>query len=328
MANLTTSTDIINSALRRAGEVTDGSSEFEATATELLNEIHLDALAASNKFDFNYGDTYPWAKEKNPGVLTLEPKLITGTVSVANGSTSASFSSAPAATKADWVLKVTGDDTFYRVDTHTAAATAFTLDANYLGTTDTEAGYELFKVWYDLESSILRLVSPMLVYVGQAFESNGSGEVAELDFTAFKREWSFRRILTGVPTRFTRIADNTNTQVITVRFNKVPNNQIRLEYDRIKFPTDLTDSASDIPKLPREYRQALVYGIAYLILLEKNDNRAQNFFQLAQASFKASSIGRKKELGQTSRNFGRVFGRPDMGNSRRRIFIAEVDGES
>ena len=98
----------------------------------------------------------------------------------------------------------------------------------------------------------------------------------------------------------------------TVRFNKFPDGATRLEIPYIPEPTVLEDSTGSIPRVPRKYRDFLDYAASYLLALDKNDNRAPEYFRLAQARLASMAANERKDINQTDRNFGRLFARREQ----------------
>jgi hypothetical protein len=157
MAQFRTTADIVDSVLRRAGETTNGNSAFESDALEYLNRVHHAILSGGNIFDLSVDESWVWARSKEPMTLELQPSRTSGTVSVTIGSESCVFSSAPADSLEGWFLKCDGRDEVYRIVHHNAAATAFELDAAYLGATNAAQIYTAFKLDYELVPSYITI---------------------------------------------------------------------------------------------------------------------------------------------------------------------------
>ena len=156
MAQFRSTADILDLALQKAGEVTNGNSPYETQALNYLNSVHF-ALVAGGTIPIGkdttveIDETWPWAKAKSPLSLKLQPKITTGTVSLTNGSVSGTFSSAPASSLEGWYLRVVGQaQGLLRIAHHAAAATSFSLDDEFLGTTGTTLSYEAIKLDYEL----------------------------------------------------------------------------------------------------------------------------------------------------------------------------------
>lgn len=155
MAQFRTTADLVDSILRRAGELTDGTSSFESQALDYLNQVHHSIINGGNEFDVDVDEAWTWAKAKHPIILELQPALETGTVSLTQGSESGSFSSAPAASQQGNFLKIDNRDEYFKIAQHTAGATAFELDAAYTGDTGATLTFKSIQLDYDLVSEYI-----------------------------------------------------------------------------------------------------------------------------------------------------------------------------
>lgn len=307
MANLTTTSDILLSTLSRVGELESSSSPYYTKALEYINEIYLKILGGANVFDLDMGEPWVWAKSQYPGVLQLNPVNDTGTVTLTKASTSGTFSSAPSTSMAGYYLKIDDRPEYFRIATHTASATAFTLDAAYTDTSGSGLTFKAIPLNYSLTSSVLRLFEPMVVYRDQGVLADEDGKIYGIDLNSLKKEYPLTRLEQGVPTRFAQFYDTDGT--ISVRFNKYVETETRVEYEYIPIPTALTASPDLTPLIPREFREALVYGAAYFLCLDKDDSRADSYLQITQAVLRAMMKANRKELKDYGLNRGRLLPR-------------------
>ena len=153
MGQFRTSADLLDSILRRAGEVTNGNSDLESDALEYLNRIHNTIIAGGNEFDIEVDEPWVWARAKHPMIIELQPKYDTGTVTLTLGSEVGAFSSAPTDSLEGYFIQCSGRDTLYRIAQHTAASTAFELDGLYAEATGAGQSYKAFKLDYELVQS-------------------------------------------------------------------------------------------------------------------------------------------------------------------------------
>lgn len=240
MGNFVHTHDLKKNALSRAGELDDGNSPYDATAVKYLNQIYQAIIAGGNEFDVELGEPWIWAKERHPGILILNIPYETGTVSLTNGSASGTFSSAPAASQAGKFMKITGRPEYFRIASHTAASTSFTLDANYTDTTGSGLSYKAYSLEYSLASGIERLIGPMRVYRGQDFNLIESGLIHGVDLQALNAEYPMRELATGTPTMFSQVHRD-HEGLIHLRMNKSVDTQTKVEYDHISIQGDLVD---------------------------------------------------------------------------------------
>lgn len=311
MGVLVTSADLLDDALKKAGEKTDGTSGYEVDALKYLNVFHQAILSGGNKFDVNLAEPWSWAKSKYPGVLILEPAYTTGTVSLTQDSTSGTFSSAPSASQQGKFLKISDRVEYYRISSHIAGETSFTLDSSYAGSTGTGLFYSAIKLDYDLATNVMRLIGAMKVCKTQQNVKNDPGKIEASDFRAFDRAYPWSAIEEGIPTEFCEIYKNTDTGLITVRFNKYPAEKTRVEYDHITYPSNLTDSATSIPLIPLEYREVLSDCVAHQLLVDKEDTKADYYLKAAKAGLFALVNNNRKNVSLNSKNRGQFFPRMD-----------------
>lgn len=155
MAQFRSTADILDLALINAGEVTNGNSPYETQALNYLNRVHF-ALIAGGTIPIGKDTTveidevWPWSKAKNPLILELQPKYVTGTVTFTQGSEAGTFSAGPSASLRGYHIRISGKDEWYKIASHTAAATAFEIDGAYADTSGSGLNFEAVKLDYEL----------------------------------------------------------------------------------------------------------------------------------------------------------------------------------
>lgn len=426
MAQFRTTADLVDLVLRRSGELQDGTSRYETQAIDALNSIHHKIIAGGNEFSIDVDEPWAWAKSKNPIILELQPKQNTGTVSLTQGSEAGTFSSAPSISLEGWHFKVVGRPEFFKISKHTAADTAFELDAAYTGETGTTLSFEAFKLEYKLvpdyiiinstnnkldfgESGsteitatitagtytpsalatevqtqlnttggapaytcsysattrkftvasdrsggavfilyasgtnnrnsgwktlgydtqthtnaashvstyplgmISRLIQPMRVYR----RDDKFTKIEGLPELAFEEAYPLTLLNQEIPEHFTILSEEEDG-LITVRFNSYVDVKTRVEIHHIPIPFDLKDNTASIPLIPRKNIEVLVAGAAFYVLKDKNDDKAQTEFQLAQQILNSMLAQNRKELQRTDRDAGTIHSRRDMMNMNTR----------
>lgn len=274
MANLTTSGDLVDEILFLNGEPTDGTSDFNERALIYLNKAY-QVLGVSGGGEFVTNASFSawwWMRATSPGIITLIPAIITGTVSVTNNNTAITFSSAPTPDTDNYFFKVDNHADVFRISAHNAGAAGATLDSIYTGTTNTTAGYRLFQLRYDLPADCLAVIAPMRSY------QRGEREVDGMEIDQMDREWPLNTVTQGLPRAFAVIQSVSG--LMTVQFSHYGGDGsdqtdfMRLDFEYLTTLTDLTDSASNFPLVPREYRHILSDMGAYYLALAKDDSRA------------------------------------------------------
>lgn len=313
MANYTTTPDLLADALFRVGEPTDGTSDFDTVALTYLNRVYQALCLGGEELNPDLHEDWWWLRKSPPGLLTLQPVITTGTVAVTNNNTAVTFSSAPSASVAGWLLKVDGGSgDVYRILSHTASDTAATLDGIYTGSTDGAASYTLMKLEYALASDVLRLISPMRCYRAEsAYEIDG------VDITTLDRDFPLALIDTGVPSRFAPVTET------TIRFNRAGSasstDYIRVEYDYLYMPDALTDDVSSVPVVPLHHRRVLADWTTLWLLMDKNDDRSGAVGMAAKAGLAAMATENRHKQGAIGRGrLGQLVPRLDQRVNRSR----------
>ena len=307
MANYRYSSDLINDVLFRAGEPTDGTSDFETQALTYLNRAYQIIWTGGGEFDETLNEEWWWLRKAPPGVLTLQPKIVAGTVAITNGASGVTFSSAPtpaidASTASGWFFRVADHPDWFRVSTHVSGSTAATLNSVYTGPTATAKSYLLAKLEYPLATDVLRVFAPMRV------QQDGQNEIEGRDLYGLEREWPLRTIQGGVPRAFAPVGER---RVRMSHWGGASGTKlIRAEYDYLRRPADLTDSGSEEPLVPHQYRKVLADMAVFYLFLDKNDTRAEGAGRLAQGGLRSMAREQRRRQTLTSRINGQIIPRP------------------
>lgn len=239
MSKFETFLDLKIAALQRAGELTNGTSDYDTIVEEQIGNLFRSLYAGSNEFNVDLGEPWEWAKAPSPGVLTLIPPFASGTISLTQDSASATLSTAPTGLGSlkNHYLVIDNRSTVYRISAHTANATALTLDQIYLEDTGATLSFKIIKLDYDLTSGIERLIGPMRCYKAAA-NDDPTGEISSLDLVAFERRHSRARLKSGAPENFAIVAESNG--VMTVRMSHYQyEDKLRVEYDYIPIAPNL-----------------------------------------------------------------------------------------
>lgn len=300
MANYQYSADIIADALFRAGEPTDGSSDYADEAIVLLNRAYEQVYVGGSEIEPTVCEDWRWLRSDPPGVLIILPPVTDGTVAVTKGSTSVTFSTGPTLDSDGWFLRTTGQPDIARISAHTAASTSATLDAVWTNDTDTAATYTLFKATYELATDLLRLVSPFRVYRPSPL-MDYDYQVGGMGINPIDRTFPLTMVESGVPDSYNMVGER------TVRFNRYggpeTDTYIRAEYDYLFRPCPLTGGASEEPYLPLHRRRILSDLLCAYILGAKNDDRSVAVFELAKRGLVGMSVENRKVMQNISRNY-------------------------
>lgn len=306
----TTTADLVLDALKKAGEKSDGTSSYTADALTYIDALHLAFLDGGNQFNKDLAEPWTWAKSKYPFVVTLQPAYVTGTVAIANSSTSGTFTPAPAISQQGNWIQFTNEDEFYLVSSHIAGQTNFTIDSPFVGANTAAITFQSLPLDYNLDSTVLRPINAMNVYQQQFTTTNRHNKIESCDFRTFSENHTFHWMTVGVPTHYTVVSRL--PALTTVRFNKFVATQARVEYDFIAIPAPLTNSALSIPLLPVSFREVLSFGAAYKICVNKSDDRAKIYFDQCSTMIQAMINAERKIVSQNTQLAGQLIARQEQ----------------
>jgi hypothetical protein len=150
-----TTADILDLALQKAGEVTNGNSPYETQVLNYLNRVHLTLVSGGSiplgkDQTVEIDEVWPWSRARRPLILELQPKFDTGSLTVTLGSEGITFSSAPTVSVAGWYIKIQGRDEVLRVASHTASSTSAELDGLYPDASGSALSFVCVKLDYEL----------------------------------------------------------------------------------------------------------------------------------------------------------------------------------
>lgn len=326
-------TDIKKAVLRHSGEVDDGTSPYdvEGRVLDYINKAYVSILGGGNEFDFELSKPWSWAVTKDASVLVLQPSYppnnpsVSPTVTVTAGSRTVNFTVAPPISLKGYLLQILDRPDYMRIVSHTANSTVATIDGPYADLTGL-VGYRAILIDYQLQPSaapngILRLTQAMTIYRPQDLQGDEEQKVYYVDENQMARDYPLRRIIDGIPNFFTIISKDQNNNYF-IRFEKSVCITTRVEFKFIPVPDALCDSKTNFPVIPVEHRDCLDFAATYFLLLDKNDDRAQMFFQLTQQKLKAMLKAEEKQKTQTSKNRGKLLARGDL-YSRGKRFVQQ-----
>lgn len=320
MSNYATAKDLKKFILQKCGELDDGTSEYDSRAITFLNRAHQALLSGGAELGIDVGQPWPWAQNRDKSVLVLQPKISTLTATFTNGSNAITFSSAPPRNLKDWIIQQNDFPECYRISAHTGTSTSATLDSIYVNTSGAGLSCVIFLIDYDLDPNILRLVAPFTAYKSNDYYRDNCANIDMIDPSEFARTFPINQLNEGTPNRFSQIYKTNDTMKPRIRINKIPDQLMRAEYNYIAVPADLTDSDSSIPLVPIDHRITLGYYGAYFLALDKNDNRAPEYRELAKAGIIALKRAGQVEKMNTDQFYGRMIPREDMLNRNRNKF--------
>lgn len=308
MAGYQLTSDLLEDVLFRAGEPSGGTSDFAAQTLRYLNRAQTAIALGGAEFDNTLQEDWWWLRKSPPGVLTLDPVYTTGTITVTNGSPTVTFSVAPVASKATWLLSVGEHPDIFRVSTHTAGALSATLDSPYTGPSLAGQPFRLMHVEYDVASDLMRIVSPLRVNRAQGLSMSTIPVFSDL--TAFTQwEAAPQSTAGGVADSAVMVDEN------TIRFNRYgsteANDYVRVEYDYLVRPPLLTNAPNEEPVVPLQWRRLVADGALFFLYMDKNDNRTDGVGLLLIKGLKAMARENHHKQAAANGEMGRIRPRQD-----------------
>lgn len=137
MSNYVTSQDIVNAVLSNAGELTDGTSGYQADALTYVNLAYKGVLTGGNIFGIDVAEPWTWAIAKKPIVLTLQPDIESIGVTTTQFSYNITLSAIPKdvtganISLAGWWVNIDSRDEWFRITSHTSGTTVAQIDVPY-----------------------------------------------------------------------------------------------------------------------------------------------------------------------------------------------------
>lgn len=307
MSHYLSACDLKVDILWRAGEPTDGNSDFDTTALVYLNRVHRAICLGGSELDPAIQEDWWWLRKSPPGVLILQPEYSTGTVTVTNNNVNVTFTNAPTFDATGWFLRInTAEGDIFRVGNHDANGAAAALDSVYTGPNASGVTFRLFKLEYDIATDVLRLISPMRIY-----RAERRFEILGVEVLAMDRDYPLALVESGIPDRYAQVQEH------TIRFNRsgrtTATDLVRVEYDYLYLPDDLINSTASIPAVPLHWRPVLSDWATFWLLLDKNDNRAEMAGKAATGGLRAMANENRHKIGGTGRGLlGAIQARQDQ----------------
>ncbi len=134
--------------LKIAGELTDGTSSFDADAVSYLNTVYNYLITGNSFFNVSCSEPWIWAQAKYPILTTLKPDVSTAAI-LTNNSTICNFSAAPTISLEGRHIRFDGYSDIYKITRHSANATYFNIDQAFIGSSGT---YNCTASKYDYEA--------------------------------------------------------------------------------------------------------------------------------------------------------------------------------
>lgn len=167
--------------------------QFSSSDTNRLNRVKRDVNAVLQEIA---SDKNWWWLQGNVS-LQLPAYIYAGTVDVTSGSSAVTFSSAPTASMKDYWFCTDGFQEIYRIESHVAGATTAKLDGLFNGTSDSTAGYKLWKDRIPLPTDCKETLDVYHEHHATALDAKGLQEFRRITALNPKSEGKPRYYYTG-----------------------------------------------------------------------------------------------------------------------------------
>ena len=317
MAYKTTAADLKADALYRAGEPTDGTSQYDGLCYEWLTDV-LRAVISGGQFGPSPLEPvdWLWARAWPRGAIQLVQPVNADRSATATFVTGLqTVTTAPMVTNAPNLAgwRVQQDQTPARhvigVAQHDPAGniSLLTLQEPWTGATLTTNAWLAYPDTYELPVDFVRGTSPLYI---SAYPNFGLPYVIDvLDTPDLERlapqPWPMTtgRTFGGLPIVAARVDER------KVRFSHylyTPDTPlpVQIEFDYIRCPELLAEGS--IPPIPPQHRNVLAFGLAYLILVDKDDSAHQALYGQFQGQLKAMTDEYRRTLRRMSTRWGIV----------------------
>jgi hypothetical protein len=266
--------DILQAVLLNGGDSSSVTGDYATDCQRYIRETYWSLLGH---------ERWPWALSPTPGIITTLAKQDVTVLSISAATPAiVTLSATIATTQLGMKFYLEGEQSIYRVAAHTAATATLTLDAKYVET-NTAGAAVLYQDEYNYPSTLLKAWDP--------FTPRGwmYGPIKLWDKPRFearfpKGSWGYGNgiIEAACEINPSSYSAGANGVIRRVRFAPWSEDAVNIEFDYAVFhDLDFTGSGDgDTPRVPREYRSALVYGATFMLLQAKDEARASVFSQL------------------------------------------------
>lgn len=294
--------------LDEGDEPTDGSSDYDQNVITWLDSGYKGIW--SGTFELAPEVHYPWwwLWSPMPGVITLNPNINNDVVTITQQTNAGVLGLVPQDVSGNnisiqgWYIKILGSLDVFRVSVHQAGSTNITLDSIFTGPTGT-VQYNAFQLEYALPSNLLYIVSPMRAY------QTGREQVEIVSKHALETLFPLTQITFGIPNMAALIAEQILRFSHYVGSGQTVTPFVRVDFDYLVIPPDLTGAANEQPLLPAHYRRILTDYALYRLYKAKNDDRAEDAGSRAKSGVQAMMKEHMNRINRGSNSFGRIYPR-------------------
>ena len=210
---------------------------------------------------------WPFLRSSNPLVVQTVVDYTTGTAATTSAGTSGTFSATPSASLGSFLnyyIQTNSSNDWYRVASHTAESTSFTIDSPGWTTTASAATFIVRKFYYSTSSLVDRILQ-----INQSVSPYHLEERTKETFDSILPN----QFTTGIP-RIYMMAGLDASNIWQFKVWPSPSSVLNLSIDYLQIGVDLS-SDSDVPIVPEKWhRSGIIEGAMYQGYKFLNDDRA------------------------------------------------------
>jgi hypothetical protein len=317
MGYFATASDLKKDGLFLAGEPDDGNSQYDSRAYEWLTIVER-SLLSGGQFGQSILQPYDWLwarawprgaiqlSQPTNGDRSVTATFTTGsryaetTTMLPDGTNLAGYRIQEDATAARHIVMVSQNDV-------AANKTYITLQEPWTGRSKSVATWMAYPDTYELPTDFIRGTSPLFI---MAFPASGFPYTIDvIDPPDLERYYpqtypmAAGRTQSGLPIVAARV---TETKLRFSHYLFTPDTPfpVQIEFEYLRRPEVLAEGS--IPMVPIQHRRILSYGLAYLILADKDDSAAGPVWQQLQAQYRAMQEEYRRGLRRMSTRWGVV----------------------
>lgn len=266
--DLKTGLDLLHAALLDAGEAASITGDYGDDAKRAVQDAYWSVLTYAR---------WPWALAQYPGVIQVQAAQRVTVSSTSSNSMTLSANLSP--TAAGWKIYIESNQAAYRIVGHTSGTASLVLDVPYIETDNTGPAI-IYKDEYGLSPDLMKIWDPL--WIRDAYNQ----KIVMLDKPLFEERygrgaWGFGA---GVIEAACEVAPEPSTTAVgtinrRIRLAPWSETAANLEYDyTILHVLDFSGVvATDTPRIPREHRSVVSKLAASLLLVGKDDGKAQDY---------------------------------------------------
>ncbi len=221
-------------------------------------------------------------------IIQTAVDITTGTIAVASGATTLTFTSGPAVSVSEYFIKFGTETSWYKISSHTAASTSAIITPAYGGTSNlTTSTYVLRKLFYATSTPFDSILDMKKTASGRFIMSANSRDT-DVFLPLYWDSGEIYKYISSIPD---------STGGVRVSFLYSPSAVENIQVRGIKKLTDLSADA-DISIIPARWHSTMIDLASFYGFSSLDDSRAKDFYAKAEAGVEAMAQTFDPDLGR------------------------------